>query len=120
MNSLITSGEYINHHISCGFFCITKGPGELSTEFYKAYIAYTKMTNWASILNNDDCVKSSANTLYWEAVEKTKTDELSILLYLLIGIGAVVTIAGIILGLLCYRKKDGMYVKGTRGINESY
>jgi len=83
----------MNHHISCGVFCITKGPEERSTEFYKAYIAYIKMTNWASILNNDDCVKSTVNNLYWEAVEKTKTktetDELPILVYLLIGAGVV-------------------------------
>jgi len=111
----------MNHHISCGVFCITKDPEQLSTEFYKAYIAYTKMTNWASILNNDECVKSTVNNLYWEAVEKTKTktNGFSILVYLLIGAGVVVTIAGIVIAILCLRKKDDTSLEGTIGLDES-
>ena len=78
------------------------------------------MINWASVINNDDCVKSSVNNLYWEAVEKTetKTDELPILVYLLIGAGVVVTIAGIVLGVLCCRKKNDKHEDGVTRFNE--
>ena len=108
------------HHVSCGVFCITEDPGKLSIDYYKAYITYVKMTNWASIYKSDDGILSTINRLYWEAVEKVEAeaDESSMLLYLLLGAGVAVVIAGIVLAVLCCRMKDREDVEGTKGLTE--
>ena len=108
------------HHVSCGVFCITEHPEKLSIDYYKAYITYVKMTNWASIHENEDCVKSTINRLYWEAVKKVEAeeDESQILFYLLIGAGAAVLLAGIVLAFLCCKMKGGDDGEGAKGFTE--
>jgi len=67
----------------------------------------------------------ASNQLKTEAVERIKIDvdeeekeELSILIYLLIGAGVIGIIAGTMLGVLRSRKKDDERVEGTTGFIE--
>jgi hypothetical protein len=79
------------------------------------------MTNWASIMNNSDCVKLTINKLYWDAVEKIegeKDEDIPIWIYIMIGIGIAVVVAGIALGVICCKRKNDKHVEETTGFTE--
>lgn len=84
---------------------MTKNPDEMDISYYKAYIAYTHLTNWASVIDNPPCVKSEINKMYWTAIEMIEEEEDSnFFLYLMIGGAVLVVVVGaVILGLLLRR-----------------
>lgn len=96
------------HHIKCGVFCITEDPSKLGSDYYKAYIAYIKLTQWASILDNPEHVKYSMNKLYWNAVDKTtgkSDDTTNYLLFIILSAVAVVLVVAVVLIIICIRRK---------------
>eukprot|EP00826_Nyctotherus_ovalis_P017869 TRINITY_DN15285_c0_g2_i6.p2 TRINITY_DN15285_c0_g2~~TRINITY_DN15285_c0_g2_i6.p2 ORF type:complete len:369 (-),score=68.94 TRINITY_DN15285_c0_g2_i6:115-1221(-) len=100
------------YHIKCGVFCITKDPNTLDSTYYKAYITYTKMTNWASVVDNPECVKATVRKAYWNAVSKTESsssDEgLSVWVYVGIAAGAVIILGvGIGFFIWCRKRRSG-------------
>ena len=100
--------EFIDsHHIKCGVFCLTQPPDYLDISYYRAYVAYTHLTNWASVIENEKlpCVQSEINKMYWLAIEKIgEEEESNFFLFLMIGGTAVVVVVGaVILGLLLRR-----------------
>ena len=79
-------------------------------EFFKAYVAYVKVTQPNSIdfdKDNEKCVKSTFNRLYWTAIDMIENeddeDKSGLYLFLGVAIGAVFVIA--ILLLVIYFKR---------------
>lgn len=96
-------------HVSCGVFCVTEDPSKLSTGYYRAYMTYMKMTNWAALLENEPCVKSTINKLYWDADEKVNGggggSSTNIFIYVGIGAGALVVAAVVVVIVICCKRK---------------
>ena len=83
----------------------------MSLEFYKAYIAYMKMTQPAAFINNEECVSTIYTNVYWTAVNKVKEaeddeDKFGLYLFLGIAIGAVFVIAILLLVIYFKRRKS--------------
>lgn len=96
-------------HVSCGVFCITEDPAKLPIEYYKAYMTYMKLTNWAALIDNQPCVKATVNRLYWDADKKVNGDgggsSTNIFIYVGIGAGALVLVAAVVVIIICWRRR---------------
>ncbi len=95
-------------HVSKGLLCLYKAFGSMGTDFYRAQVAYTKLTRWETVYENPECVKNVLNAEYWQAVSAIDADgddddKFALYLFLGVAVGAVL-IVGILL-LVIYLKK---------------
>lgn len=98
-------------HVKRGPLCINAKVDDVSTDFYKAYVAYTRLTQDANYYNNTECVRKIYNSLYWTALDKIKEaegedDKFGLYLFLGIAIGAVFIIAILLLVIYFKRRKS--------------
>jgi len=80
--------------------------------FFHAFIAYMNMTQGPNFYDNEVCVKTLYNSLYWTAVKKVNDEEadedddkFGLYLFLGIAIGAVFVIAILLLVIYFKRRK---------------
>eukprot|EP01022_Parablepharisma_sp_SALTPOND_P016478 TRINITY_DN241_c0_g1_i1.p1 TRINITY_DN241_c0_g1~~TRINITY_DN241_c0_g1_i1.p1 ORF type:complete len:468 (+),score=34.89 TRINITY_DN241_c0_g1_i1:878-2281(+) len=97
-------------HVKRGPLCLYKKADDMPLEFYKAYIAFIKVTQPVSVMENDECVRAIYNNLYWKAQDKIKEsedeeDKFGLYLFLGIAIGAVFVIAILLLVIYFKRRK---------------
>lgn len=94
-------------HILSGPMCLSKQFSEMSTEYYKALIAFTKVTQSAALIDAETYIKATFMRNYYDALDKANSsdgDKFGLYLFLGIAIGAVLVIA--ILLLVIYFKKS--------------
>ena len=96
--------ENHHRHIACGVLCRTEQ--NMNNDYKKAYLAYTKMTRWATIVNNADCVKKVLNYEYWNAIEEEEKNENSKFgLFLIIaGISGGVILLIVMVVVICIKR----------------
>eukprot|EP00826_Nyctotherus_ovalis_P027376 TRINITY_DN213_c0_g2_i1.p1 TRINITY_DN213_c0_g2~~TRINITY_DN213_c0_g2_i1.p1 ORF type:complete len:377 (-),score=52.44 TRINITY_DN213_c0_g2_i1:57-1151(-) len=126
-NADINIGDYLyyirnldmnnhNRHIGCGVLCLTKDFDNMELQYYKAFIAYTNLTQWASAVTDLECVKQIFHDNYWRALGKVKeldeTQDKKVLYLFLIITFSVILIGMIVLFIIylkrhsCQRKYD--------------
>lgn len=99
------ASERKKHHVGCGVFCAVQ-PDDVGLA--RAFIAYTRLTNWASVHQNSDIVKKIVNRDYWEAIDlDTPEPDDSLSFYLFLGLAALaaVLIAVVIILALVRRRR---------------
>jgi len=96
-----------------GPLCKQKKMAEMGDGYYKALIAYYRLTRWHMYQDNPECVKKVINSDYWEAVDILKKEEddddddnFGLYLFLGVAIGAVVVIAVLLLVIYLKRGKS--------------
>ena len=82
----------------------------MSIDYFKAFVAYNRLTRWALYYENPVCVKSMLNQDYWFAMDQiskqAKDDSSNVLLYVCIIAGVVVVGALVIVAVMCIRKRQ--------------
>eukprot|EP00826_Nyctotherus_ovalis_P064002 TRINITY_DN9382_c0_g1_i17.p4 TRINITY_DN9382_c0_g1~~TRINITY_DN9382_c0_g1_i17.p4 ORF type:complete len:127 (-),score=19.45 TRINITY_DN9382_c0_g1_i17:54-434(-) len=108
-------GEH-KRHISCGVFCLTDSFDRMGSDYYKAFVAYTRLTSWNSVHNNPECVKEIVNEMYWKAVRKiesSKEDMTVLYVFLVVSLVAVVVMLSLLLSVCVKRDKEMKLVPQT-------
>ncbi len=105
-------------HVGRGPLCTPSEFKDMGEDYYRALVAYNKMTRWNMFYNNTDCVKKILNSEFWDAVDAIDEaddddDKFGLYLFLGVAIGAVVVIA--ILLLVIYLKKSKTDDEETSG-----
>ncbi len=81
----------------------------MSEDYLNAVLTYTKMTKWVAIHKNDECVKKTINSEYYDAFDALNSDDdedkFGLYLFLGIAIGAVVVIGALLLVIYLKRRK---------------
>ena len=101
-------------HIGCGVFCLTDSFDKMGEGYYRGYVTFTKLTNWVSVYNNPECVKSILNKRYWDAeaklVKNNDDDDKTTLYWFvvasLIAIALILILLGVIVIRKCVKSKD--------------
>eukprot|EP00826_Nyctotherus_ovalis_P065603 TRINITY_DN9647_c0_g1_i2.p1 TRINITY_DN9647_c0_g1~~TRINITY_DN9647_c0_g1_i2.p1 ORF type:complete len:132 (-),score=33.92 TRINITY_DN9647_c0_g1_i2:148-543(-) len=97
-------------HINSKPMCKHKKFSEMGEAYYKAYIAHTKATRYAQLVDNTHCVKDVINNEYWEAERLSEKelfgDDFKLYIYVMSGVILILTIAAVIAIFICGRKKD--------------
>eukprot|EP00830_Metopus_es_P002234 TRINITY_DN119_c0_g1_i1.p1 TRINITY_DN119_c0_g1~~TRINITY_DN119_c0_g1_i1.p1 ORF type:complete len:429 (-),score=79.43 TRINITY_DN119_c0_g1_i1:6-1193(-) len=94
-------------HILSGPMCLSKKFSEMPSEYFKALVAFTKVTQSAALIDDQAYIKATFMRNYYDALDKVNssdTDKFGLYLFLGIAIGAVLVIA--ILLLVIYFKKS--------------
>jgi len=87
----------------------------MGIDYYKAYVAYMRLTSEPLLMDNPQCVKKIVNTMYWEAIaaiDKDKEDNQIKYIILAVAIG-VVFILSLALFTVYFRRKSSVESKET-------
>lgn len=110
-------------HVLRGVLCLNVEHSKMSEEYAKAYVAYANFSNYHMFVDNEACVKTIYNKLFWTAMDKlygsgAEDDTFGLYLFLGIAIGSVFIIAILLLVIYFRRRKTDEYDSSENSTNK--